>query len=82
MTIEAVVLEEVARRAMDDGIALVNKGGLSEYEQGMLFAYFNMLDWAKQQAEINGIEFADKELQAFDAYSLHVSQNDEPKLSR
>lgn len=72
MTIDRVVLEEVARRAMDDGLALVNKGGLSDYDEGALFAYFNILDWAKQQADVHGIEFDDKELQAFDPYLLHV----------
>jgi|APLow6443716910_1056828.scaffolds.fasta_scaffold125503_3 hypothetical protein len=71
MSVEGVVLEEVARRAMDDGLDLVNKGNLNDYEEGMLFAYFNIIDWAKQQAEINGIKFEDKELQEFDAYSLH-----------
>lgn len=71
MSIEGVVLEEVVRRVMDDGLALVHKGDLSDYEQGVLFAYFNILDWAKQQAEIHDIEFADKELQAFDPYDLH-----------
>ena len=71
MSVEGMVLEEVARRAMDDGLDLVNKGNLNDYEEGMLFAYFNILDWVKQQAEINGIEFEDKELQEFDSYSLH-----------
>jgi len=71
MSIESAILEEVARRAMDDGLELVNKSDLSDYEKGMLFAYFNTLDWAKQQAEMNGIEFDDKELQVFDPYSLH-----------
>jgi hypothetical protein len=71
MSIEKAVLEEVVRRAMDDGLELANKGELSDYEDGMLFAYVNIIDWAKQQAELNDIEFDDKELQAFDPYSLH-----------
>lgn len=72
MSIEKVVLEQVARRSMDDGLELVNKGNLNEFEEGMLYAYFNILDWTKQQAEINGIEFDDKTLQAFDPYNLHT----------
>lgn len=74
MNIERVVLEELARRVMDDGLELVSKGGLSDYEQGQLFAYFNILDWVKQQAEINGIEFDDKELQAIDPYRLSTKK--------
>ncbi|MFU8789065.1 MAG: hypothetical protein ACNA7G_08545 [Methylobacter sp.] len=35
-------------------------------------AYFNILDWTKQQVEINGIEFDDKTLQAFAPYNLHT----------
>ena len=70
MSIERVVLEEVARRMMDDGLALVNKGELSDYEQGALATYFAMLDWVKVQADMHGLEFDDKELQAFDPYRL------------
>ena len=47
MSAEYVVLEEVLRRAMDDGLALAQKDHLSDYEEGQLFTYFSMLDWAK-----------------------------------
>jgi hypothetical protein len=74
MSIESAVFEGIARRAMDDGMALVNKGCLSDYEQGMLFAYFDILDWAKQPAEMHRIKFNDKELQEFDPYTLHYRE--------
>ena len=64
------VLEEVLRRAMDEALDLHAKDWPSEEERGQLMAYFNILDWGKQQAEIMGIEFGDKELRAFDPYSL------------
>ena len=70
MNAEYVILEEVLRRAMDDGLALSNKGHLNDYEEGQLFTYFSMLDWAKQQAAILEIQFGDRELQAFDPYQL------------
>jgi len=70
MSAEYVVLEEVLRRAMDDGLALAQKDHLSDYEEGQLFTYFSMLDWAKQQADILEIQFGDHELQAFDPYQL------------
>ena len=66
------VLEEVLRRAMDEALDLRNKDRLSEEEHGQLTAYFNILDWGKQQAEIMSIEFVDTELQAFDPYSLII----------
>jgi hypothetical protein len=64
------VLEEVLRLAMDEAVDLRAKDRLSEEEHGALMAYFNILDWGKQQAEIMEIEFGDKELQSFDPYSL------------
>ena len=67
---EYVVLEEVLRRVMDDGLALAEKGKRSDREDGELYAYFTILDHAKQQAHLLGIQFADQELQAFDPYEL------------
>lgn len=74
MSIERAVLEEVARRVIDDGLELTNKSNLSDFEEGLLFAYFDILDWTKQQAELNGIEFDDGALQAFDPYTLLVNK--------
>lgn len=65
---ESIVLEEVLRRAMDDALKLQTSD--SAYDRGQLFAYFGVLEWGKEQANIMGIEFADKELQAFDPYAL------------
>jgi len=64
------VLEEVLRRAMDESLILKSRNDLSEEERGALLAYFNILDWGKQQAEFMELEFGDRELQAFDPYSL------------
>jgi hypothetical protein len=70
MSAESAVLEEVLRRAMDDGLELAKKDKRSEREEGEIFAYFSLLDWGKQQAELLGIEFVDQELQSFDPYRL------------
>ena len=64
------MLEEVLRRAMDDGLELAKKDKLSEREEGEVFAYFSLLDWGKQQAALLGIKFGDQELQSFDPYQL------------
>lgn len=70
MNAESVVLEEVLRRAMDDALELMKKSQRSEREDGELYAYFVMLDTAKQQADLLGVRFGDLELQAFDPYQL------------
>lgn len=66
----ASVLEEVMRRAMDEGIELRDKWPLTERDEGALMAYFTLLDWGMSQANLSGVEFADRELQGFDPYSL------------
>ncbi|MFO1420785.1 MAG: hypothetical protein U1F59_07625 [Candidatus Competibacteraceae bacterium] len=70
MSAESVVLEEVLRRALDDALDIARKEVRSEREEGELFAYFSLLDWAKQQADVLDVRFADQELQAFDPYQL------------
>jgi hypothetical protein len=71
MSSQAVgVLEEVLRRAMDEGLELRDKGTLSERDEGALMAYFTLLEWGQSQARLSGVDFADRELQAFDPYSL------------
>ena len=72
MSAEYIVLEEVLRRVMDDALELVNQGKRSEREDGELYAYFTILDNAKQQADLLGVQFEDKELQAFDPYQLLI----------
>ena len=70
MSAKSVVLEEVLRRALDDALDIARKEVRSEREEGELFAYFSLLDWAKQQADGLDVRFADQELQAFDPYQL------------
>ena len=70
MSAESVVLEEVLRRALDDALNIARKKARSEREEGELFAYFSLLDWAKQQADAFDVRFADQELQTFDPYQL------------
>ena len=70
MSAEYVVLEEVLRRAMDDALELAKKDKRSEREDGELYAYFTILDSAKQQADLLSVQFGDQELQAFDPYQL------------
>lgn len=64
------VLEEFMRWAMEEAVSLYAKDSISEEERGELNAYFNILDWGNQQAEIMDVQYGDKELQAFDPYSL------------
>ena len=64
------ILEEVLRRAMDEALALHAKEPLSDEDHGALMAYFNLLDWGKQQAAIMEVNFGDRELNTFDPYTL------------
>ncbi len=73
--VSSVVLEEVLRRAMDEAVTLRQKPYLSREEEGALFAYFSMLDWGKQQADLMGVELGDAELRVFDPYSLLAPPN-------
>jgi hypothetical protein len=70
MSSECVLLEEVLRKAMDEAVSLAGKTGKTEHEKGGLYAYANLLSWAKVQAGILGVTLADSELAAFDSYSL------------
>ena len=62
--------EEIMRRAMDEALSLQAENPISEESIGALQAYFNIIDWGKQQADLLGIEIGDQELKAFDPYSL------------
>ena len=77
MSLAKGVLEEVIRRAMDDGIVLKNKDELTQFEEGMLFAYVHLIDWAQQQSEVWNVKFNDKDLQAFDPYTLFRHQKND-----
>ncbi|MBA2594280.1 MAG: hypothetical protein M3495_01150 [Pseudomonadota bacterium] len=71
-----VLLEEVLRRALDEASELAAKAARSDREEGGLFAYFNILVWAKQQAEILGIRFQDEAIRELDPYRLIGGQRD------
>ncbi|MBZ4192929.1 MAG: hypothetical protein LAE24_01290 [Candidatus Contendobacter sp.] len=76
MSAEYVVLEEVLRRVMDDGLEWAEKGKRSDREDGELYAYFTLLDHAKPQARLLGIQSVDQELPAFDPYELRTQSTD------
>ncbi len=58
------------RRAMDEAMELAEKNPLSDEDRGALMAYFNILDWGKQQADMLGMEIGDQDLRDFDPYIL------------
>jgi hypothetical protein len=64
------VLEDVLRLAMEEALTLTNQKNLSDEDSGALIAYFNLLEFGKQQAATMKISFADKELTDFDPYTL------------
>jgi hypothetical protein len=64
------VLEEVLRFAMEEALLIHAKQTLSEEDDGALMAYVNLLEMGKQQAAIQGVRFADFELNEFNPYSL------------
>lgn len=70
MNTEKALFEEVLDRALDDALELIEKGELTEFEDGILFGLFSVLDWAKQQAEIWDVEFSDERLRKLDPYDL------------
>lgn len=65
----AGLLEDVMRRALDEALPL--KGTENPFEQGRLFAFFEVIDWIKVSAETDGITpFDDPTLNGIDPYSL------------
>ncbi len=64
------VLEEVLRLALEEALVLNGKKILSEEDSGALVAYFNLLEFAKEQAAIKQLRFNDQELAEFNPYSL------------
>jgi hypothetical protein len=65
-----VVREEVLRLAMDEALLLNAQSELSEYDHGARMAYFSILNRGILQADQLKLEFGDRELQAFDPYSV------------
>lgn len=63
-----VVLEEVLTKALDEAERLA--GSQDPEERGRLLAYFDILSWAKDQAQVFGVRFDDSKLEALDPYAL------------
>jgi len=68
------ILEAVLRLAMDEALILQAKASLSDEDHGALMAYFSLLELGKQQAATRALSFIDRELDAFDPYSLLDNQ--------
>lgn len=66
--IAQVVLEEVLTKALEEAESLA--GSTDPEQQGRLFAYFDVLSWAKDQAEVFGVHFDDRKLESLDPYQL------------
>lgn len=45
-------------------------------QEGELFAYFNILEWTKQQAEVLGVRFQDEAIRELGPYRLIGGQRD------
>ncbi len=60
------VLEELLSSAIESALESRAKAQTDPFERGTLIAYYDMISFAKTQAEVMGIEFADKTIAAFD----------------
>jgi len=66
-----VVLEEVMRAAMLSALkAAVQAAAGDRHAAGQVFAYHDILDVFKEQAEVLGVKLADAELASFDPDTL------------
>lgn len=71
MEASQVVLEEVMRAAVDAARkAALQAAGGDRHAAGQVFAYYNVLDVLKEQADLLGLAFADTGLQSFDPDEL------------
>ncbi len=62
-----VVLEELLSSAIESALEARGKMAAGDkFQEGLLMAYYDIITWAKTQADIVGIEFADKNIAAFD----------------
>lgn len=66
--------EEIMRRAMDEALNIQSASPVNDQKAGELQAYFNIIEWGKQQAELQGVEIIDQELKDFDPYTLLVKK--------
>lgn len=60
------VLEQVLTAAIDGALDARKKADKEPFERGRLMAYYDVITWAKEQAELMDITFADRTLAAFD----------------
>lgn len=66
-----VVLEEVMRAALVSARAAAAKAAAGDrHAAGQVFAYHDVLDVLKEQAELIGVTFDDGELKSFDPNEL------------
>lgn len=66
-----VVLEEVMRAALESARkAAQQAAGGDRHAAGRVYAYHDVLDVLKEQAELLGIQFDDRELASFDPDEL------------
>mgnify|MGYP001586505281 FL=1 len=60
------VLEELLSAAIEAALNARKHADRDPFENGKLMAYYDIIMTAKEQAEVMGIEFADKTIAAFD----------------
>lgn len=71
MDAKQVVLEEVMRMAIEAGReAAAQAASGDRHAAGQVFAYYNVLDVMKEQADLLGVKFDDAEVAAFDPDEL------------
>jgi hypothetical protein len=60
------VLEELLSAAIEAALKARKHADRDAFENGKLMAYYDIITTAKEQAEVMGIEFADKTIADFD----------------
>ena len=64
------ILEELLSAAIEGALEARTQADANPFENGRLMAYYDILTTAKEQAEVMGIEFADKRIAEFDPDAL------------
>ena len=67
---QQVVIEELLTAAIDAGMKARRKAAMDPFENGRVSAYYDVIRWIKEQADILEIEFADQSLAKFDPDEL------------
>ena len=70
------LLEEVLKRALHEASELERRKRRGAIARKASYSYFNILECAKQQAEILGIRFQDQAIRELDPYRLIGGQRD------